>query len=97
MSKPIDWYGKNKILKAPKGTTEEQVQDLHVFNNGVVSVSRWQLSEKALNEVLKTGCIFVSCLSGNTQPPIFIGSHDEVREVAVDYGPVWKLRSNASE
>ena len=93
MSKPVDWYGKNKVLKAPKGTTEEQVQDLHVFNNGVVSVSRWQLSNEALKEALETGCIFVSCYSGETQPPIFVGSHDETREVAVDYGPVWKLKS----
>jgi hypothetical protein len=91
LSKPVYWHGANKILKAPKGTTEEQVQDLHVFNNGVVSVSCWSLSEEALKEIINTGCIFVSVYSGQTQPPIFIGSHDEVREVAVDYGPVWKL------
>lgn len=93
MSKPIDWYGKNRVLKAPKETTEEQVQDLHVFTNDVVCVSRWQLSEEALKEVAETGCIFVSVYSGGTQPPIFIGSHNEVREVAVDYGPVWKLKN----
>jgi hypothetical protein len=92
MSKPVDWYGANKILKSPKGVTEEQVQDLHVFNNGVVSVSRWQLSSDAMAEVMRSGCIFVSCFSGQTQPPIFVGSHDEVREAAVDYGPVWKLK-----
>lgn len=92
MSKPVDWYGKNKILKAPKGTTEEQVQDLHIFSNGVVCVSRWQLSEEALKEINETGCIFVSLISGNTQPPLFVGSHDEIREVTVDYGPVWKLK-----
>ncbi len=92
MSKPVDWYGKNKVLKAPKGVTEEQVQDLHIFTNGVVCVSRWQLSEAALKEVTETGCIFISTYSGNTQPPIFAGSHDEVREVAVDYGSVWKLK-----
>ena len=92
MSKPVDWYGANKILKAPQGVTEEPVQDLPIFSNGVVCVSRWQLSEKALKEINETGCIFVSCYSGQTQPPIFVGSHDECREVAVDYGPVWKLK-----
>lgn len=92
MSKPVDWYGANKTLTAPSDTTKEQVQDLRIFSNGVVCVSRWQLSEAALKEVLETGCIFISCYSGATQPPIFVGSHDESREVAVDYGPVWKLK-----
>lgn len=91
MSHPTQWYGANKILKAPKGVTEEQVQDLHVFNNGVVSVSRWELSNEAITEIIESGCIFISCFSGQTQPPIFVGSEKEVREVAVDYGPVWKL------
>lgn len=92
MSKPVDWYGANKVLTPPKGTTEEQVSKLAIFTNGAVCVSRWQLSEEALKEVNETGCLFVSVYSGATQPPIFIGSHNEVREVAVDYGPVWKLK-----
>jgi hypothetical protein len=92
MSKPIDWHGANKTLVAPKGTTSEQVQDLRVFSNGVVSVSRWQLSADAIKEINETGCIFVSVYAGKSQPPMFVGSHDESREVAVDYGPVWKLK-----
>jgi len=92
MSKPVDWYGTNKILKAPKDVTKEQVQDLRVFSNGIVCISRWQLSDEALKEVLETGCIFISCYSGQTQPPIFVGSHDESREIAVDYGFVWSLK-----
>lgn len=92
MSKPVDWYGKNKVLKAPKEITKEQVCDLPIFSNDAVCVSRWQLSEEALKEVNETGCIFISVMSGHTQPPIFVGSHNEVREIAVDYGSVWKLK-----
>ena len=91
MSKPVNWLGSNKTLKAPKGVTEEQIQDLHIFTNGAVCVSCWQLSEEALKEISSTGLIFISIYSGSTQPPIFIGSENEVREVAIDYGPVWKL------
>ena len=91
MSKPVSWLGSNKTLKAPKGTTEEQVQDLPIFTNGKVCVSCWQLSEEALKEVINTGCIFLSIYSGSTQPPVFMGSQEEVRAVAVDYGPVWKI------
>lgn len=92
MSKPVDWYGTNKNLVAPKDTTKEQVCDLPIFTNGVVCISHWQLSEEALKYVNETGCIYVSLISGASQPPVFIGSHDEVREIAVDYGPVWKLK-----
>jgi len=92
MSSPVNWYGANKTLKAPKGITSEQVCDLPIFTNDVVCVSRWQLSEEALKEIAETGCVFISCYSGKTQPPIFVGSHNEVREIAVDYGPVWKLK-----
>lgn len=27
---------------------------------------------------------------GKTQPPIFVGSEKENREIAIDYGKVWK-------
>jgi len=91
MSKAVDWYGANMTLKAPKGYTEEQLQDLQIFSNGVVCVSRWQLSDDALAEINRTGCIFASIM-GDTQPPLFVGSHDEVRMLAADHGNVWKLK-----
>jgi len=93
MSYPVHWHGTNKILKSPEGVTAEQVQNLSIFSNGVVCVSRWQLSSEALEEEIETGgLVFISCFSGQTQPPIFVGSEEEVRQVAVDYGPVWKLK-----
>jgi len=27
---------------------------------------------------------------GPSQPPVFVGSEDEVRQVVIDYGNVWK-------
>lgn len=92
MSYPVDWFGANKTLVAPKGTTEEQVCDMRIFTNGSICVSRWKLSEEAIKEVIETGCLFVTLMSGYTQPPVFVGSHDEAREIAVDYGHVWKLK-----
>lgn len=91
MSKPVEWSGSNKVLTPPKGTTEEQVSRMEIFTNNVICVSKWELSRETIEEVLKTGCLFISVISGSTQPPIFIGSHDEVRALAVDYGPVWKV------
>lgn len=91
MSEPVKWKGANKILVAPQDTTKEQVQDLHVFSNGNVCVSKWKLSEEAIKEIIDTGCIFLSVYSGNSQPPVFLGSEAETHAVAVDYGPVWKI------
>lgn len=91
MSEPVKWKEANKILVAPQDTTKEQVQDLHVFSNGNVCVSKWKLSEEAIKEIIDTGCIFLSVYSGNSQPPVFLGSEAETHAVAVDYGPVWKI------
>jgi hypothetical protein len=91
MSYPVDWIGANKVLNPPEDTTVEQISKLAVYSNGTVCVSCWQLSEEALKEIINTGCIFVSVIAGPSQPPIFVGSHNEVREVCIDYGPVWKL------
>lgn len=91
MSIPVKWEKANRLLVAPEGITSEQVQGLSVFTNGSVCVSKWKLSEEALAEVVKTGCIFLSVYSGHTQPPVFLGSEAECHAVAVDYGPVWKL------
>lgn len=91
MSEPVKWNGVNKIFHAPANTTKEQVQDLPVFTNGIVNVSKWKLSEEAIKEIIDTGCIFLSVYMNGSQPPVFIGSEAENHAVAVDYGPVWKL------
>lgn len=90
MSKPIDWEGANKTLNPPKGYEQEQVISMRIFSNGVVCVSKWKLSQQAIDEINNTGCLFVSLISGNTQPPVFIGSEEECKALAVDYGAVWK-------
>lgn len=81
----------NKIFHAPENTTKEQVQDLPVFTNGVVCVSKWMLSAEAIKEIIDTKCIFLSVYMNGSQPPVFIGSEAETHAVAVDYGPVWKM------
>lgn len=93
MSYPVDWHGTNKLLTSPKGVTKEQIVNMHIFTNDKVCVSRWQLSPEAVEEIVKTGgLIYAGIYSGSTQPPIFIGSEKEIHEIAVDYGPVWKLK-----
>lgn len=90
MSSPVLWEGANKLLGPPKTYEEEQVQSMAVFTNGVICVSKWKLSDAAIKELNETGCLFISVISGESQPPIFIGSEQECKALAVDYGKVWK-------
>lgn len=87
MSQPVEFEGHNIVLAPPPGS--ENVGSLPIFRNGVCCVSCWQLTETELADVVRTGRIFLSIFSGATQPPVYVGSEDTVREVCADYG-VWK-------
>lgn len=89
MAHGVEFDGVNAILKAPPGD-EENCRSLSVFCNGVTCVSCWQLSEDELREVIVSGGkVFLSVFSGETQPPVFVGSEQSTRDVNADYG-VWK-------
>lgn len=88
MAKPVDWHGANKILTAPKGESD-RVTQLHVFNNGHMSVSCWELTEQEIIEIVQTKKIFLSVWFGGSQPPVFVGSEEAVRSIALDFGKVW--------
>jgi hypothetical protein len=91
MGESIPWHGQNFLLKAPAGEEADRVHDLHVFNNGHVTVSCWQLKPEELSDVVQNGGrIYLAVLFGPSQPPVFVGSEDSVRAVVLDYGKVWK-------
>lgn len=91
MANPIPWHGQNKRLTAPKNVAKDIVQDLCIFNNGKVSVSCWQLTEAELINIIQNGGkIYLAVVFGPSQPPVYVGSEDSVRELVIDYGQVWK-------
>lgn len=88
MANPIPWHGNNKTLTAPG---HENIQAIQVFNNEKVSVSCWQLTELEIIDLIQNGGkVFVAVMYGKSQPPMFVGTEDSVREVVIDYGKVWK-------
>ena len=88
MAESIPWHGMNKRLTAAK---DDRLRELNVFNNGVLSVSCWQLSPQELVDLVTNGGkIYLAVMYGPSQPPVFVGSEDEVRQVVIDYGQVWK-------
>jgi hypothetical protein len=88
LSKPITFNGHNCTLAAPKGD-EDRVTPLPIFRNGVQCVSAWELSPAELEEIARTGIVWLSVWSGLTQPPVYVGGKQQVRELTADNG-VWK-------
>jgi hypothetical protein len=90
MSEPTAFEGHNVVLAPPPGS--ENVTPLPIFRNGLCCVSCWQLTAEELTEVIAAGGkVFISVFSGKTQPPVYVGSENSVREIIADYG-VWKKR-----
>ena len=96
MGSPVHFIGVNKTLTAPRGQDETQCSDLPVFHNGTYSVSRWELTPAEQGEIARTGCIYVAVyypdaegFRHRTQPPVYVGSEDGVREMIADAG-VWR-------
>lgn len=89
MAQPINWHGANKVLTAPEGR-EGDIQPMSVFNNGLLSVSCWELTQDEILEIIQQRCIFVGIIAGESSPAIMVGTEQGVRNIVVDYGKVWK-------
>lgn len=76
--RPIKFKESNRILTKPESITDKECESLHVFNDGEISVSCWQLSWKERLQVLWYGVAWLLVWGGYTQPPVCIrASKDE--------------------
>ena len=88
MAHPIDFPGSNFKFVAPPN--REDISDLHTFRNEVCNVTCWQLTPAELEEIIRTGCVWVNQMIGMGQmQPLFVGSESVTRSVVVDYGKIW--------
>jgi len=84
MANAINFDGANTILRAPAGQ-EETCNNLHIFRNRRMVVSCWQLEPHELEEVARTGRIYLS-VAGPTHPPLYIATETEMRAFTAEYG-----------
>jgi hypothetical protein len=90
MAQIVDWHGVNKLLLTPKGVDKSIVSNLPVFNNGQISVSCWKLSKEELADVIENdGCVYLAVWFGPSQPPVYVGTEENVRVLVIDHGKVW--------
>lgn len=85
----VDFTGSNMTLGAPSGV--ENVEAMRTFTNGHCSVSCWELDDAEIEEIVKTRRVFLSVLSGRTQPPVFVASESVMRGFLVDCGGTWRV------
>lgn len=87
MGTPVEFEGQNLVLEPPPGG--ENIAPLPIFRNGTCCVSCWELSDDEITEIVKSRRVYLSVFFGLTQPPVFVGCEQQVRDMIADYG-VWK-------
>ena len=71
---PVTFEQSNFVFTKPNDMTDEQCSSLPVYkglsNNGFpVIISCWQFSKEDLEEIKRTGCIYLS-ITGHGMPPV---------------------------
>lgn len=84
MAYGVDFTGTNITFGPPAG--RDDVASINAFRNSGSVVTCWQLSEEELDEVKRTGKVFLSVLYGGALVPVFVGSSETVRDLVADYG-----------
>lgn len=69
---PINFREANKLLNKPTGMTDEECSLLPVFSDGEQCISCWKMTRKQRISALLHGKVWLSVLSGGTQPPVWL-------------------------
>lgn len=70
--KAIKFKQANRNLLKPDSMTDEECKSLWVFTDGRECISCWKLSFKQRLSALFFGTVWLSILSGGTQPPVWL-------------------------
>ena len=70
--KPFKFEQANKNLLKPENMTDEECSSLWVYNDGTRCVSCWRLTWKERLKVLFFGRVWLTVLSGESQPPVWL-------------------------
>jgi hypothetical protein len=78
--KPINFGTSNTLLTKPNSMTDAECKSLSVFTDGEQCVSCWKPSFRERLSILFYGRIWLSVLSGSTQPPVRIKGTKNVKD-----------------
>lgn len=93
MATSVPFNPNNKIYERPLDEGEEigNTGPLYAYNNGVLSMTCWQLSPEELEEVCKTGQVWLAVRTANrAMRPTWLGSYLEMKRQTLDFaGGIW--------
>ena len=72
MMTPIKFKEANVNLEKPQDMTDEECKSLAVYTDGRECISCWKMSFKERLSALIHGKVWLSVLSEQTQPPVWI-------------------------
>lgn len=67
---PVEFDQMTVVLGKPQGWRDEDCLPLPVYRDGVRCISCWKLSKEDLEQIEKTGEIWLTILAGESQPPV---------------------------
>ncbi len=78
--KPIDFPQSTKVLQKPGTMPDTDCKPLPIWSDGKECVSCWRPTLKERVRILVSGKVWLSVVSGRTQPPVYLtGEHFFVR------------------
>lgn len=77
---PIKFPEANKNLTKPNDMTDSECRSLWVYTDGKQCISCWKLSWRQRIKALLFGKVWLSVLSGGTQPPVWLDCDKTVFE-----------------
>ena len=83
MAYAVTITGANLTLGAPRG--RDDVEPVRCFRNTGQIITRWQIDDDELEEIVRTRSVYLAVL-GHGMAPVFIGSESAARSLSVDYG-----------
>lgn len=90
MAHGIPFHGANTSIDPPPGD-QGTISPLPLYRSrGGANVSCWQLDPEELEEVSRTGRVFLSVFSGRVFYPVYVGSEREVHRLVADTGPTFE-------
>ena len=76
--KPIKFKEANKNLLKPQNMTDEECSGLCVYTDGEQCISCWKMNWKQRIMSFLFGRVWLSVLSGQTQPPVWVDCDNTV-------------------
>lgn len=69
---PVSFPEANLMLIKPESMTDEECRSLGVYTDGRECISKWHFDFWKRLSVLFFGTVWLSVLSGSTQPPVWL-------------------------